>query len=243
MSRNGLILQSLIMTNSQRFFIIYFSLEKGLIHYQYSKKLFTSFFELTKDPHILNQNEYIEKIKIDEELKNIKSIVDLLNLSLIFSGKLKHKFELNVFEPFRSIVISNQGTTASNDIDIILDFWYDTPKLFCESGEYKKIILKIIDETSYFEHFNYYHYSRNSQIKGSGVVNYSKLGGLSSSMIRYIELNLGIPDFEIDINKIVERLRLQKRSSYTIELALEIFKNSQVVYTSFWPKMIKNTKK
>ena len=231
-----------MMTNSQRFFIIYFSLEKGLIHYQYSKKMFTSFFELTKNPHILNQSEYIEEIKIDEEIMKIKSIVDLLNLSLIFSGKLTHEFELNVFKPFRSIVISNQGTTASNDIDIILDFWYDEPQLFCESGEYKKIILKIIDESSYFEHFNYYHVSRNRQMKLSGVFQYSKLGNLSSSMIRYIELNLGIPDFEIDINKIVERLRLQKRSSHNIELALEILKNSQVDYTSFWPKIIKNKK-
>jgi len=224
------------MTESQKFFIILYSLKKGLVKYNKVDNLFSKSYFLANKTYFNNQHNFIEIIKLDEEFNAIKSICDLFRVSSILAGITGKSFEFDYMIPFGNFNVP--AISGPNDLDFILDFWYDEPKIFEKENEYRELLLHVTRNFEELKSFKYKVRSKEVVIKSNQIRRYSELGAISSQLILYIEKNLDKPNFNLDVNIIINRLEKQNRTSLPIELSLAILKLNSRNENFTWPEII-----
>jgi hypothetical protein len=224
------------MTESQKFFIILYSLRRGLVKYNLNENVFSKNYILANRTYLNNKYDFIEEINLHAELNSTKSICDIFRVLSILAGNTGSNFELDFMTPFGNFNVP--ATSGHNDLDFILDFWYDEPDIFQKENEYRDLLLHITQNFDYLKSFKYRVRSKQVIIKSNPIWKYRELGEVSSQLIFHIEETLGKPNFNLGVNIIIDRLEKQNRTSLPLELSLSILKlnSNNEIFT--WPEKI-----
>ena len=224
------------MTESQKFFIILYSLKKRLVKYNKIGNIFSKSYILANRTYLTSQNGYVEEVNLNEEINSIKSICDLFRVSSILAGITGKSFEFDYMIPFGNFNVP--AISGPNDLDFILDFWYDEPNIFEKENEYRELLLHVTRNFEELKSFKYKVRSKEVVIKSNPIWRYRELGVISSQLILYIEKNLDLPNFNLDTSVIIERLKKQNRTALPLELSLAILKLNAENENFTWPLKI-----
>jgi len=224
------------MTESQNFFIILYSLKRGLVKYNLHENIFSKSYILENRTYFNNKYDFIEEVNLETEINSMKSICDIFRVSSILAGITGSNFELDFMTPFGNFNIP--AISGHNDLDFILDFWYDEPDIFQKENEYRELLLHITRNFDELKSYKYRVRSKQVAIKSNPIWKYRELGEVSSQLICHIEETLGKPNFNLGVNIVIERLKKQNRSSLPLELSLSILKlnSNNGIFT--WPEKI-----
>jgi hypothetical protein len=198
--------------------------------------IFSKSYILANQTNLSNEYDFIEEIDLKEEINSIRSICELFRVSSVLAGITGRSFEFDYMIPFGDFDVPRFN--GPNDLDFILDFWYDEPKIFEKENEYREILLHVTRNFEGLKSFKYKVRSKEVVIKSSSIRRYRELGVISSQLILYIEKSLGIPNFNVDTSVIIERLKKQNRTSLPLELSLAILKLNSEKENFTWPLKI-----
>jgi hypothetical protein len=224
------------MTESQKFFIILYSLKRGLVKYNLNENILSKSYILENRTYFNNNYDFIEEVNLETEINSLKSICDIFRVSSILAGITGSNFELDFMTPFGNFNVP--ATSGHNDLDLILDFWYDEPDIFQKENEYRDLLLHITRNFDYLKSFKYRVRSKQVVIKSNPIWKYRELGEVSSKLIFHIEETLGKPNFNLGVNIIIDRLEKQNRTSLPLELSLSILKLNSNNEIFAWPEKI-----
>lgn len=210
---------------------------KNEVVYEPNGNLFSKSYVLKNRTNLLNESGSIEKVNIQEEAKSLTGISDLFRFKSILGGLTGKSIEFDYMVPFGDFNVPRSG--GPNDLDFIIDFWYDEPEIFNEENDYRELLLNVTNNFEYLKNFRYRSRSTNPGRKKSIVIwCYRGLGVISSQLILHIEKELGKPNFSISIEHLVNRLKKQNREALPIELAQAMLQltSGQDIFT--WPEKI-----
>jgi hypothetical protein len=225
------------MTDAQKFFVILFSLWKNKVRYQKAESILSKSFILSNRINLNNESDYIEKVDIEQEINSITGISDLFRISSVLGGITGGNIEFDYMTPFGDFDIPKSA--GPNDFDFILDFWYTEPDIFTRDNEYREMLLQITNNLDNLKFYKYNSRSKNpGRRKNIAKWYYQSLGPISSQIILHIENKLGKPNFETEIQEIIERLNFQNKTKLPLDLALAIYKYTENQASFAWPEKI-----